>query len=97
MSNKNWSVFLGLLQSENMDCLLFLLSVSMFSRVLKKRKKGLCYKLSQIEFESAIQNMERIPLSLIRNESFLDLRARVRKMCLGKGERPGATVNVKEQ
>ena len=66
MSNKNWGVFLGLFQTENMDCPLFLLCTSMFSRVLKKREKRLCYRWSQIEFKSTIQNLEQIPPNLIR-------------------------------
>ena len=47
---------------------LFLLFTSTFSRVLQIGKKRICYRLSHIELESTIQNLERNPTNLIKTE-----------------------------
>ena len=76
-----------------MDCLLFLLFTSTFSRVLKKRKKRLCYRLSQIEFESAISNLEQSPSNLV----FLKSKSTCEENVFPKGgEGTGTIKNVKE-
>ena len=64
MNNKNWSVLLGLFQVQNKNCLLFLLFALRSLVFSKKEKKRLCYRLSQIEFENTIQNIERITSNL---------------------------------
>ena len=45
MNSKTWSVFLGLFQIENMDCLPFLLFPSTLSRNLKKTKEKIMLQI----------------------------------------------------
>ena len=76
-----------------MDCLLFLLFTSTFSCVLKKRKKRLSNRLSQIEFESAIPNLEQSPSNLV----FLRSKSTCEENVFPKGGQGAGTIkNVKE-
>ena len=93
MNNKNWSVFLGWFQIENMDCLLF---ASTFRRVLKKKKRKEKKIKLQIEWDWVWKYYTEPRTNCVKLHQTRINLVFLRSVFGKGGEGPGKIINVKE-